>query len=402
MKFSMVRRINDLPTDGSVSIGQLTWADSDRDVFMFRRLNRLMIVTAFRLGEVVHHNSGEIMYLTLASLTWLIAGVVVTSPNAAQLASLVPGRDRALLTPPRSKPDQWGEIHCPFPVSLTFDPANPIDAASGLRDIELLHLNAGQPANRPATPLFSDAQQQPYRHHFLHNLLKRVLTHLYGEAVAKLYTWHSYRSGLATALHAAGVDDAMIQLICRWMCPESLHVYRRMGISENERLTKSAMHANVSTIQTSNIPKIDSDQGYAHVHESLGSSCPEWSTAAASTITPFRTDLASRPTPLAADATAAAAPKSRPTPRAANTTMAAALETLDGPPSRGQTVAVPSSVWPTYSCRELDGRGWEAIVLSVSSTTALIRFANATTRDGRPYENERLPLSALAAVPVAA
>ena len=43
----------------------------------------------------------------------------------------------------------------------------------------------------------------------------------------------SRRSPLASALHAAGVDDAMIQLICRWMCPESLHVYRRMGVARD-------------------------------------------------------------------------------------------------------------------------------------------------------------------------
>ena len=64
-------------------------------------------------------------------------------------------------------------------------------------------------------------------------MLRSALAHLYGEAVASLYSFHSFRSGLATALHAAGVSDAMIQLICRWMCPESesLHVYRRMGVA---------------------------------------------------------------------------------------------------------------------------------------------------------------------------
>ena len=50
-----------------------------------------------------------------------------------------------------------------------------------------------------------DAALQPYSHHFLHSLLRQVLAHLYGQRVAELYSWHSYRSGLATALHAAGV-----------------------------------------------------------------------------------------------------------------------------------------------------------------------------------------------------
>ena len=64
-------------------------------------------------------------------------------------------------------------------------------------------------------------------------MLRSVLTHLYGARIAALYTFHSYRSGLAVALHAAGCPDAMIQLICRWMCPESLHIYRRMGTQEH-------------------------------------------------------------------------------------------------------------------------------------------------------------------------
>ena len=66
-----------------------------------------------------------------------------------------------------------------------------------------------------------DSAGEPYSHHFLHSLLRAALTHLYGPAVASLYSFHAFRSGL-------------IQLICRWMCPESLHVYRRMGVAENE------------------------------------------------------------------------------------------------------------------------------------------------------------------------
>merc|ERR1712185_894091 len=101
-----------------------------------------------------------------------------------------PGRDRALLAPPRSKPDQWGEIHCPFSVSLTYEEHDPENAAAALRDIEL-RTNCAS-ASRATTPLFHDAAQQPYRHHFLHLLLRAVLTYLYGERVALLYSWHSY------------------------------------------------------------------------------------------------------------------------------------------------------------------------------------------------------------------
>ena len=40
-------------------------------------------------------------------------------------------------SPPRSKPDQTGEIHCPFGVVLTYHPNDPINAAAALRDLEL-------------------------------------------------------------------------------------------------------------------------------------------------------------------------------------------------------------------------------------------------------------------------
>jgi hypothetical protein len=44
------------------------------------------------------------------------------------------------------------------------------------------------------------------------------------------------------------VEDGMIQLICRWMCPESLHVYRRMGVAEHEALIRRASGCATSTV----------------------------------------------------------------------------------------------------------------------------------------------------------
>jgi hypothetical protein len=74
---------------------------------------------------------------------------------------------------------------------------------------------------------------------------------------------HSFRSGLASALHAAGVEDGMIQLICRWMCPESLHVYRRMGVAEHEALIRRASGCHVDCTQSVNVPTVVGDQHMA-------------------------------------------------------------------------------------------------------------------------------------------
>ena len=96
------------------------------------------------------------------------------------------------------------------------------------------------------------------------------MTHLYGPAVASLYSFHSFRSGLATALHAAGVPDAMIQLICRWMCPESLHVYRRMGVAENEINVRRASTCHVDCTQSVNVPIVVGDQHMAALASEFG------------------------------------------------------------------------------------------------------------------------------------
>ena len=56
---------------------------------------------------------------------------------------------------------------------------------------------------------------------------------------------------------------------------------------------------------------------------------------------------------------------------------------------------VPASLWPAYSCKELGGAGWTATIRRVHRSTARVSFDVAQTRDGRPYENELLPLDDL-------
>jgi len=66
----------------------------------------------------------------------------------------------------------------------------------------------------------------------------------------------------AHACHAAGVEDSMIQLICLWMCPESLHVYRRMGVAEHETLIRKASGCHVDCTQSVNIPVVVCDRAH--------------------------------------------------------------------------------------------------------------------------------------------
>ena len=329
------------------------------------------------------------------------------SVKQAQLAAMRSGIDGARLAPPRSKPDQWGEIHCPFSVVLTFEAHDPINAAAALRELELRCKVSG--AARASTPLFHDARGEPYTHHFLHRMLRAVLAHCYGTAAASLYSWHSYRSGLATALHAAGVDDPMIQLICRWMCPESLHVYRRMGVAEHERLIKRASQTDVDLIQSTNAPRVFADQGFAELSGEFAESRSATAQAAYeaavnAALDPFRRETR----PLQTEGREPAEPRipAKRKRAAGEAQLTGGIEAPTEPPQTpgepvdeqlqiGTEVAVLRETWPKYACSEMGGRAWHATVVARAAGRATVRFTQARSKDGRRYENSCLALQAL-------
>ena len=56
-------------------------------------------------------------------------------------------------------------------------------------------------------------------------------------------------------------------------------------------------------------------------------------------------------------------------------------------PQVGETVVVPRSMWPKERCDELGGQGWRAVILRASPASATIRFLQAKTARGQPYED---------------
>ena len=141
-------------------MGSIQWDDTAHDVFIFQRLSRFMMFTGFRLvAEIVNNGSGEIMFLTYGRLFWCVDNVMIAKPSRAQLLGMRPGRDGAVVFPPRSKPDQWGETHCPFPVRLTYETTE-LNPAAALRDLEL-HVG-GQVTDRNSHPPFGDAAERAY------------------------------------------------------------------------------------------------------------------------------------------------------------------------------------------------------------------------------------------------
>ncbi|KAL1508133.1 hypothetical protein AB1Y20_007721 [Prymnesium parvum] len=263
-------------------------------------------------------------------------------------------------------------------VTLTYD-TNVPNAAACLRDIELRYPCTG--ALRGCTPLFADRAGGPYSHGFLGSLLNSALTFLYGSAVASLYTFHSYRSGLATALHAAGVSDAMIQLICRWMCPESLHVYRRIGTQEHEGSIRRAAAVDVDALQTVNAPKVSADAGFAELVSQLQGAR---GALAQKEFEAARQQLMHAP----ADGAGAPAPAQHPPVRPPHAHGLSALNV-------GDSAFIPRECWPGEPCDEHGGAGWTVTILALTRHTAMVKFPHARTPSGAPYAPVRVQLQVL-------
>jgi hypothetical protein len=257
----MWSRIETLP-EGAALPGRVNWSPATRHRDrVILRLGRVLWRTGHRLGEIVWHPSGEINYLTRKSVSISKAnGRKVSQPTSADWRQLQPG-DSVLLAPCASKSDQFGEEHCPFPSILPCG-ANPNSAAHAIRDIELESPCAA--GDRHRTPLFADANGAPFTYAVLHAELRKLLAALFGSNRASAYSWHSFRIGLACALHASDCPDPVIQLICRWASPASLKVYRQMGIEKNIYWTEKAQHAVFDATRVNNLPALDNDDATAH------------------------------------------------------------------------------------------------------------------------------------------
>jgi hypothetical protein len=87
---------------------------------------------------------------------------------------------------------------------------------------------------------------------------------------AKLYTWHSPRSYLATALHAAGVKPLTIQAMLRSQTEESLRAYSRLSRYDAAKHLESAANAVVASVQTANVPVYEEFQLFLAMQSMVG------------------------------------------------------------------------------------------------------------------------------------
>ena len=366
-RFTMIR---EMQRADKVRLGTRTYERNSHQGRAFRGILAVGWRTGHRLAEFVAHPSGELTYLTRASVSYVIGGVVVADPTPAQLAQLRPG-DVVLIEPPRSKTDQFGEIHCPFPSSVPYT-SDPDGAGHMLARQDLDYPCRG--ATRQDTPLFADEGGQPYTHSTMDTLLHHILLHLYDAKAAQCYSWHSMRVGLATALKAAQVPDDVIQMICRWTNPESLRAYARHGQSLHINCVDQAEKAVIDAVQSSSVPKTCNTEGTAALNVAFGGRI----SARAQAVLDAADD--------AEAATPAIAP---PEPPADLSPLPTTQDCV------GRRVLIPSHLWPTYECDENLGRGWTATIINYSRGTAMVRFSHATDGRGIPYADERLLASTL-------
>ena len=178
------------------------------------------------------------------------------------------------------------------------------------------------------------------------------------------------------------------------MCEASLHVYRRSGAVAHEANFWAATRADVSNIQAANVPNVVMDQGMADVADFCSRQC-----AADRTAYVEAQGAAPRGASGAATRGKGGAANMPPPTREAAPSAPIDARPITAENATGRPVLVASVLWPQYACKEFGGAGWAATVLRCSKHTAIVRFTIATTRDGRPYEDARVPLIQLRPVP---
>lgn len=214
--------------------------------------------TGFRKAEVALPANTPLddRRLLRASVLWLIDGELHSDPSLELLLRMVPGRDFAIIKPPRSKADQDGTKFGALPIYLPFDPSDSANAA-----VWLLRLETRFPCRgtlRLSRPLFFEeaVSFRPMSHSTVDLYLKHLLRRIMPEADACKYSFHSLRVGFACALLAAGCPPATIQALARWSSAESLKIYARLNPADYASWISKAMTQRTDSTSTRHLPPL--------------------------------------------------------------------------------------------------------------------------------------------------
>ena len=338
-------------------------------VLSTRAVMCLMWASGFRKAELV----SPIYHLRVASLVWWLVldggpAREVPNPTETQLAAALDG-SFVEVWPRMSKCDATGAV---WGDKKTFHTLND-RAGSCFRALRALVIALQRRgAYSPDTPLFITDDASLVTASQAQRLLEGLLVQAGLGNVTHVYSWHSFRISLATRLGRVGCPPDKIQALCRWQSPESLLIYRRMGLPDYRQWIEQAAF------------DADFEQG------SLSPVCIE--------STPGVLALADAPSddpPCGAERPRQSAPRPAPAPSAPPPplTMRNAV---------GRTVLVPILPgWEQYPCDEHDGNGWTARVVATRAHAHVsLRFTHARDAEGRKYPDHTLPLHVLQELPL--
>ena len=205
----------------------------------------------FRKAEMFQSNA-ETFFLVWSMISWYSGGSAgFSSANLSDQQLLLLGEgDFMVITPPPSKSDQFNVAWGSHPIYVAFH-QNDRNAARAIRDLALA---VGEGHRQPSSPIFVDNSKRPLQARGMASALHYAVSTLVGSDRAKLFTWHSGRIYLCTALHAAGVKPQIIQAMLRWQTDESMRAYNRMSMQQYGQYIDSAAKAMIASVQSPNLP----------------------------------------------------------------------------------------------------------------------------------------------------
>ena len=208
----------------------------------------IAVAAGFRKAELFYSDE-ETCCLTWELLTWHINGKTHKKPSRDMLNNLKEG-DYLLITPPPSKSDPFNTVWGALPVYLAFHEATR-NAAAALREVMLQR----GPDNCRSGRVF-EINGKPWTCALMASTMYHWVSCVIPAASATLFTWHSCRIFLACALACAKppCKPAVIQALLRWQTEESLRLYSRMGMHMYANLVDSSVDAQISSVQTTNLP----------------------------------------------------------------------------------------------------------------------------------------------------
>lgn len=199
-------------------------------------------------------DTGPNDWYTRSSVTYRIGGQVYVDPPPHVLAKMRTG-DVVYLAPKGAKCDQWGTCWGTEPVVLPYHDSE-LNPAKWLKDMETQWPCGAE--QREYVALFSRHDGTPFPDSVFSSLIHSVLEQVVGRERARLYSPHSWRVWLASALRVLGAPDALIQAFGRWMNPESLKIYSRMTSTEYTTWMDKVMSVkSLDATRVTNLPIMD-------------------------------------------------------------------------------------------------------------------------------------------------